>query len=591
MNAFFLANPGWLWAMAAALPVAVAYLFHRRYKPLRVTGLFLWGVPERSGEGGRTLEPPVVNRSFLFDMLAALLLGLALAGPSIRIPTGLPVVVVLDDSFSMRARDCHVRARTAAVELLQRAATNGAATAVVLAGERPRILSGLEIPADEAAVRLDAYLPSDSAFDPAAALALAFDVFGDGLEVHILTNRPVDAPTGGGNRVSVRQFAGRGGNLAFADIWRERFGDGDRLFLTVRNRADASASGTLRVTEAGSGGDVFARPIDFAPNAAETLTIDIAGAAGETLLVRIDATAGGDVIADDSAAVLPPAPIRTVTYMVDGPSRQNARFFRIALEAAGCVPWTPADPPADGDAPDLLVTDEAAPTGRVLTLRVMPEKSPALLYPPYVADLADPLCRDVNLGLSRWALADSETVVEPERALLLADTIPLFWRESPDVLGLNLLPAAGDVAATSAWPALMANVAARAEVLLPGFGATLYRPGAELLYRPEPGAAGKVALVSAGRGVVAERLGRGLALPMACGYYEVTQGGNSVGGVSVLPLYGDASETSALAGADAEIVLSGTDNGADAGVMDLSWLALAAAIALVAVNWRRGQSR
>lgn len=589
MNALYFANPGWLWAMAAALPVAAAYLFHRRYKPLRVTGLFLWGVPERGGDGGRALEPPLISRAFLFDLLAALLLGLALAGPSIRVATGLPLVVVLDDSFSMRSRGCHDRARDAARELLQQAAARGVATAVVLAGERPRILSGLEIPGDEAAMRLAAYLPSEHSFDPAAALALAFDMFGPGLDMHIFTNRLAEVPAGEGNRAHLRRFAGRGGNLAFADIWRERRAGGDRLFVKMNNRADAPASGRLRVASAEDAGiDLYSRIFEFGANAAEAAAIDIDGAGEETLLLRLDSVRGADVIADDSSAIVPPTPDRIPTYLVDGPAEASARFFRLALEAAGCVPWTETG--AD-DAPDLLVTDDPGRAGRVLTLRVMSEKSPVLLSPPYVVDLADPLCRDVNPGLSRWAAADSETPIEAGRALILHGNAPLFWRESAAVLGMNFLPAAGDVAATAAWPALMANVAAHASARLPGFGATAYRPGAELLYRPEPGSDGKVAVVSARYGVAAERRGRGLALPMACGYYDVTLDGKRVGGVSVLPLYGDASETTDLADSDGETIVSGDESGTAAGVVDMSWLALALAVLLVACNWRRAERR
>src|SRR5436853_457944 len=87
-----------------ALPaLAAIYLLHNRSRPHVVSSLLLWTDTRTAPEGGRTVErlrPPL---SFWFELLALLLLVLAAAGPQVwSAPGARPVVVVLDDSFSMR---------------------------------------------------------------------------------------------------------------------------------------------------------------------------------------------------------------------------------------------------------------------------------------------------------------------------------------------------------------------------------------------------------------------------------------------------------------------------------------------------------
>ena len=53
MSVFLWAYPQGLWALAALAAVALLYIFYRRYRPLPVTGLFLWGAPPRDAAGGR----------------------------------------------------------------------------------------------------------------------------------------------------------------------------------------------------------------------------------------------------------------------------------------------------------------------------------------------------------------------------------------------------------------------------------------------------------------------------------------------------------------------------------------------------------
>ncbi|MDR2391882.1 MAG: BatA domain-containing protein, partial [Planctomycetota bacterium] len=220
MNGFFFANPAGLWGLAAVGAVAVLYLFGRSRRPLPITGLFLWETPHRRGMGGRRLEPPPPGRSLLLDALAAAGFALALADPALRIGVGPLRIIVLDDAFSMRAREGHRQALRLAERLLIDADEAGAGAAVILAGDRESILSGPGTPLPEALAALsERYLPSSAASSWRKAVTLARDRYGENLEFRVIGNREIPADAGGG-RLWFHIVPGWGGNLAFGRIWR-----------------------------------------------------------------------------------------------------------------------------------------------------------------------------------------------------------------------------------------------------------------------------------------------------------------------------------------------------------------------------------
>src|SRR5580692_4473370 len=80
------------------------YLLRNRFRRQPVSSLMLWLDAREARQGGtriRRLQTPLL---FLLELLAILLLVLAAAEPRIRLSqTARPLVVVLDDSFSMLA--------------------------------------------------------------------------------------------------------------------------------------------------------------------------------------------------------------------------------------------------------------------------------------------------------------------------------------------------------------------------------------------------------------------------------------------------------------------------------------------------------
>lgn len=594
MSGFFLANPLGLWALSAVGGVVALYLFYRRYRPIRATGLFLWGIPRRGGLGGRKVEVPQINRTFAFDLLAVFFFALALAAPGYRSLSGMRVVAILDGSFAMHAKDGHIEARRAVREIIVRTKRAGHPAAVILAGKTPSVMVGMEVSASDAENILAEYDPRDEVGNLSAAIGLAREIYGQHLDVHILTNQNYTPPPGGDSPGTIHTFPGKGGNLAFVDVWRTVEGGADTLSIAAMNYSDKPAIARLRARTIDGDKDLYTEILKMPSGERAYVEIILTGIENTTLEVTLSAIDGDDVIAEDSIVFVPPAGRKDVSFALDGLTGGNARYFRLGLEAAGCVAWSRA---GDNDAPDILVTTDPNKDGKALTLIINAQGRAGIFDPPYVVDLADPLCRDVNLGLIPWTVADLDAKPDPspQKTMITAGNLPLYWQASPGRLHLNLIPEKCSIVTSSVWPALLANAVALARERQPGLGKRSYRPSERIHFvanaKQVDGRVPLLELLNDGRVVQSQSSDRPFPMPRRSGSYSLANNGESLGEVSVVPLYGMASNALILAvAADVTKNEAGDDRTAE-GIIDLTWLALVAAIVFLACNWRSGVVR
>src|SRR5689334_13899801 len=94
----------WAFAALLALPTLTAlYWLRNSYRQVRVSSLMLWLDAEARASGLRVrrLKTPLL---FFLELAALALLAVAATGPRLEVGSGnWPLVVVLDDSYSMRA--------------------------------------------------------------------------------------------------------------------------------------------------------------------------------------------------------------------------------------------------------------------------------------------------------------------------------------------------------------------------------------------------------------------------------------------------------------------------------------------------------
>src|SRR5262245_61535230 len=134
-------------ALLAAPALVAIYWLRNQSRDRRVSSLLLWMDERQMWEGGRLIHRLQTPLLFFLEMLAILSLVIAAAGPMMRAgERGRPLVVVLDDSFSMLAgagRDgASGGARDRAVRAIESELKGNRYEPVyfVLAGESPQLL-------------------------------------------------------------------------------------------------------------------------------------------------------------------------------------------------------------------------------------------------------------------------------------------------------------------------------------------------------------------------------------------------------------------------------------------------------------------
>ncbi|MCP5033097.1 MAG: VWA domain-containing protein, partial [Actinomycetia bacterium] len=173
-----LANPAGLWWCALALPIIVLHILRPRRIQATVGAVFLWREVARPVSAARPWQRLIPSWLLAAQVLAALLLGLAMAQP-VRLTDELlgdHTVFVIDASASMQATDGApnrlASARDRARELRRQVPVGGEASLIVAGAEARALLtrSGDADAFDDALATIEA---SAGPGDFAAAFALA----------------------------------------------------------------------------------------------------------------------------------------------------------------------------------------------------------------------------------------------------------------------------------------------------------------------------------------------------------------------------------------------------------------------------------
>jgi hypothetical protein len=486
---FVFANPAGLWALLALPAIVGLHLLHRRHRPRRVAGLFLWRATGPDPAGGRRVDRLRNRVSLWVELLLAALLALLLADP--RFDRGLArrhLLIVLDDraSLSARARDRDTReAAVRAVRELLAAESVPPAVTLIRSGEAPRLLVGPAGSVPDAERALATWRPERREHSLRPALELARELHGERTVLWLISDR---LPDSGEVPGSVRAVGQAAPNAAWTTVRRLPGPEGERVFGLVRGFAARPL--TRRAVLTDSQGAVLAETtLPAGPEGSRVELKVPAGREAESLLLRLEP---GDALSLDDEVLLPPRPRRVVSYHVALPDGAEREAARRALEAAGSVETGLATREVEtAEAADLLVARADRPLSRPgLRLLPRPEREPGseegdeALLGPFLSDPQHPLTR--GLGSEGLIWAGSRPGALPGDPLLLADDRVLLALAGPEVV-LNGELAGGNLTRHPAWPVLIANLVERARAGLPGLEVSLLRAGEEARLLPIPG--------------------------------------------------------------------------------------------------------
>ncbi|MEK7386724.1 MAG: VWA domain-containing protein, partial [candidate division NC10 bacterium] len=181
--------------LGLALPLVLLYFLKVRRRERRVPSLLLWDPSLRDREASAFFQRLQRDPLLILQILALLALALALARPAVTVmgDGARKVVVVLDTSASMKARDVSPSrfeaARSEAVALVRRL-SEGAEVMVIEAGVQPKVTAALGRDRDRALAAIRAAQPRDlpNRLPEAVRTARALVAADPRAEIHVFTD-------------------------------------------------------------------------------------------------------------------------------------------------------------------------------------------------------------------------------------------------------------------------------------------------------------------------------------------------------------------------------------------------------------------
>ena len=473
----FLTYPLALMAMASLPALAAIYILRNRFRRQTVSSLMLWRFRVQSKEGGAKVNRIQLPLVFFLELLALVLLATAATGPRWKLPQSTrPLIVILDDSFSMRAVKDNTSAQARAREYLQSLFRRQAppVTRLLLAGQEPRLLGS---PARTWA-ELEKLMPQWTCHAPStaleAALTLASELGKQQANLLVLTDHPPPDKKVAGDRVEWHSFGEPLDNAAFVNASRTALGDQDRCLLEIANLSPKPHEARVVVR---AGTNMVQRTLlSLAPQEHQRVVFNVPSTAA-----LLSATLDDDALAEDNQVHLAPPVRKKVRVQVSLTNDTLSSLAERALDATGLRASLSLNPELVIEQSDFI------PSGsNVWSLNWVVATNATAYTGPFVIDTSHPLGEGLGLQGAVWAAA-SATNAPGYIPVVLAGNVPLL-SVNEDALArrhftLNLDPVLSTVQNTPDWPILFWNLLQWRASELPGLEDSNIRLGTEAILK------------------------------------------------------------------------------------------------------------
>ena len=473
----FLTYPLALLALATLPALAAIYILRNRYRRRSVSSLMLWKFAVQSKAGGAKVHRLQLPLLFFLELLILILLVTAATGPHWNLPQSTrPLIVVLDDSFSMRAVHDGASAQTRAKDFLQKIFRHQPppSTRLILAGSEPRLLGA---PAktwaqvDESLHQWKCWSP-DAAID--SALTLASELGRQQANILILTDhKPADEKISS-HRLEWHSFGAPLENLAIVNASRTAFGDQDRCLLEIAN---LSANPRMTKIFVQSGTNSTAQPLlaSLGPQERQRFVFNI-----PRITPSLRATLEPDALAEDNEAQLLPPIRKRIRVQVVLTNEAFSTLINRTLDATGLRA-------AISENPELVVHEtDAVANSNSWSLRCVTTANATAFTGPFIIDASHPLAEGVALEGVIWAGAGL-TNPPGDAPVILAGNAPLLSTREDAAgrrhLTLNLNPQLSTLTGTPDWPILFWNILQWRAAEMPGLKESNARLGAEVILK------------------------------------------------------------------------------------------------------------
>jgi hypothetical protein len=365
-----------------------------------------------------------------------------------------PLVVVLDDSFSMLAGGEDSPRRAGVQAVLEVMRTRPPSTIrFVLAGERPLTLGEPVHTASEAEAILQGWQCRSPAAHLDEAIALAADLGGDlGLLLVVTDHPPEEKTVPDKGRLQWWSFGRPRSNFAFVTAARHAREGADRCLLEIANLSEERGSPTLTIE---AEGEVVQRSrIALEPGQTSRIILQLKQ---DTPALR--AYLDDDELAIDNEVRLLPTASRPVRVGVRVGMKELREPLIKAIKSVRNASLTDIRP-------DVIFADDAdaVEPGDGWVVRMQVEKDAEAYTGPFVLDRTHPLTDGLSLRGVIWGAGKTEgatgnPVIMAGNILLLTDTeIPIEGGFARHELRLRLRPDLSTLQDSPDWPILIWNI-------------------------------------------------------------------------------------------------------------------------------------
>ena len=447
------------------IPGLVAiYLLRTRSRRYPVSSLMLWVNQQQARQGGLRLERLQTPLLFFLELLAIILLALAIAAPIIRTTQGaIPLMVVLDDSFSMLAGVNETPRSRAIAALEEQLASQGFnslanrryAVRYVLAGTEPQVLNEPARTAAEAIDQLETWHCLSPSADLEAAVSLAAELGGQKTLILVLTDEPPPQILKE-DRMQWWAFGIPHSNMAFVNATRTVTDSGERCLLEITNLSPHVGSTELivEVNDAASRSSsslLHQSVLEIDPRATRRIFLNLPP---KTPPFR--ARIGDDALGIDNTVMLLPQHRKPVLVDVRIQEPRLRSFIESALASTDRTL-------SARTVPQLLFLDEttvADDYAEAWSMRVITEPEASAYLGPFVIDLTHPLTEGLSLDGVVWGAGAKEQFMGTP--IITAGNVPLLTDTERFTgvheIRLRLRPDLSTLQNSPNWPILMWNL-------------------------------------------------------------------------------------------------------------------------------------
>ena len=477
-----------------AIPGLVAiYLLRTRSRRYPVSSLMLWVNQRQARAGGLRVERLQTPLLFFLELLTIILLALAVAAPIIRTVRGaMPLIVVLDNSFSMLAGDDDSpRSRAIAAlekeldpEGLNPLVNRRYAVRYVLAGAEPQMLNEVAKTAREATDQLDDWRCLSPFADLERAITFAVELGGSKTLLLVLTDEP-PSQTLDAERIQWWSFGIRQPNVAFVNATRTATDSGERCLFEITNLSPNAGVREFLVTVDDAAAQQSSSPLrrstlELGPIATRRIILNLLP---ETPPLR--AQIGNDALAIDNEVVLLPQRRKPVRVDV------RIRDSQIRSLVENALASTDRSVPAIAR-PELVFVDDTAVSdisSGVWYMYVISEPEASAYLGPFVVNQRHPLTEGLSFSGVVWGAGLTETFMG--NPIITAGNIPLLTDTErftgSHELRLRLRPDLSTLQRSPNWPALIWNLLEWRASETPGLDRTNLRLGEAAVLTTELG--------------------------------------------------------------------------------------------------------